>query len=122
MTPHSEPEHAGLRPLGPWGEGCCPECMMIEGLTEDGRIEEHGQGAPGYDGLRARCAGCGSRPRRPAPYFSRKKMFKQAPVKIRCSVCGQTVGMVDDLAVAHRAPKTGVSCDGSWRRIVTTGR
>jgi hypothetical protein len=87
MEPGSEPEHSGVRPLSPHGEGYCRWCHFIVGLTSDQRLVMHGRSSSLYRDEAKACAGSGTRPPKITPYASRKAAFRVKSPEAWCPVC-----------------------------------
>lgn len=88
MTPPPEPEHSGLRPLSPWGEGYCRWCHFVVGLTWEGQLVEHVRGAHGLD-ITNPCKGSFTKPPKVTPYASRKAAFRVKSEPAWCPKCRQ---------------------------------
>lgn len=93
MAAPPDPEHSGLRPLGPYGEGYCRVCHFIIGLTANGLIERHtrgGQFAP------TECKGSFKKAPKLIPTTSKLAAFKTKAGLVLCPVCAQTVPLLAD--------------------------
>lgn len=84
-----DPDHTGLRPLGPHGEGYCRVCCFVIGLTARGLLEEHQRGAVDAYGSPQNCKGSSKPPAKVTPYASRKAAFRYTPNKAWCPECRQ---------------------------------
>lgn len=88
-----EAEHAGLRPLGPHGEGYCPVCRFVVGLDPRGRLERHTRTMGAY--LTAGpCKGGDRAPAKRTPFASRKSAFRVTSNKPKCPQCGAGVNLL----------------------------
>lgn len=92
--PEKEPEHSGLRPLSPWGEGYCRWCKFVVGLDYSGLLVPHVRGAQLQN--QKACDGSGTRPPKVIPYMSRKAAFKTVARKERCHECSREVPVLSD--------------------------
>lgn len=93
MAAPQPPEHSGLRPLGPYGEGYCRVCHFIIGLTANGLIERHtrgGQFAP------TECKGGFKKAPKLIPTTSKLAAFKTKAGLVLCPVCTQMVPLLAD--------------------------
>jgi hypothetical protein len=115
------PDHSGLRPLSPFGEGYCIRCHFIIGLDADGKVEEHKRwvansyGRPDQDG---RCKGSGKKPPALTPHTSYKARFKETPERVECAVCHRSLNLhIDGVLPGHSMSQyTGAPCPGAWHR------
>lgn len=116
MTPS---EHAGLRPLGPYGEGYCTTCHFIEPLDQHGRIEPHPTRKEGAYNIRETglCKGAGHRPPKVTPYFSRKAMFRVKTDLAPCPACRQRVRVKKGLVAEHLLTIAGSRCPGGGQPV-----
>lgn len=90
------PEHAGLRPLGPHGEGYCRVCRFVVGLTADHLLEEHYRGKYANLGDGKACKGSYTRPPKVTPYASKRSQFRASATKVNCPVCRREVVVMAD--------------------------
>lgn len=116
------PEHSGLRPLSPYGEGYCKACQFVIGLDCDGRVAQHWRGAHGLMTSRE-CKGSGWKPPKVTPYSSRKAAFTANAPDVRCPECERVVrstayGGAIVYAQHYPHPASGVKCPFSLRAIV----
>lgn len=120
--PEKEPEHSGLRPLSPYGEGYCRWCHFVVGLDYAGMLAQHFRGAHGLtarQGAEAKpCGGSGTRPPKVTPHASRKAAFRAVARKEQCHVCKrETVLLADGRLSSHsRDPyRLNDTCAGGYR-------
>lgn len=113
-TPPPEPDHSGLRPLSPWGEGYCRYCHFVVGLTYDGQLAGHNRGAQLQSN--SACKGGGTRPPKVTPYASRKAAFTTKSEKVDCHVCGRGVYLLADGRMsAHTSSTSSLArCSGGY--------
>lgn len=73
--------------LGPFGEGYCRHCRFIEGLTEDGLINEHQRGMSQQWETPKSCPGSLTVPPKLTPYSSKKSAFRSWATTGECPEC-----------------------------------
>lgn len=78
------PDHSGVRPLSPYGEGYCRWCFFVVGLGPGSLLDQH------FRGMKE-CPGSGTRPPEVTPYASRKAAFRVKAADAWCPGCGQKV-------------------------------
>lgn len=115
-TPPPEPEHTGLRPLSPWGEGYCRYCHFVVGLTYDGLLVFHSRGAQLHSD--AVCKGGGTKAPKVTPHSSRKAAFTTKSEKVGCHVCGREVHLLVDGRMTVHSPSvsTLTRCPGGYHQ------
>lgn len=113
------PDHSGLRPLGPYGEGYCPKCRFVVGLTDAGRLEKHWRMVfPDREPIsRDACKGSYTRPPKVTPYASRKAAFKVTIPGVYCPVCGRRTRVLRDGRMNGHVinPGSPIDCPASWK-------
>lgn len=123
----AEPEHSGLRPLGPHGEGYCSYCRFIQPLLADGRLERHSGHKTSVYGVvdSTPCKGSYHKPARTTPWYSRLSRFRTEAEKVTCPYCKRDVILLNDgrmnghYVTSH--PSAPV-CKGGYRPYVRPGR
>lgn len=110
------PEHSGLRPLGPHGEGYCRVCRFVVGLTDQLVLEEHWRGKYATMGDGKPCRGSYTRPPKVTPYASRKSAFRANATKVHCPVCRrEVVVMADGRLNGHTVTYSSMThCKAGW--------
>lgn len=110
------PEHSGIRPLGPYGEGYCRVCRFVVGLTADHLLEEHWRGKYANLGDGKACKGSYTRPPKVTPYASRKSAFRATATKVICPVCRrEVVVMADGRLNVHTVSYHRLAyCEAGW--------
>ena len=117
-TPPSDPEHCGLSPLSPYGEGYCRVCQFIVGLDPHGLLVAHTRHISIYHDERNRCDGSDTRPPKKTPYASRRAAFRTSAKKADCRICGQEVSVLADGRMRRHSVtpyRLSAACDGSYQ-------
>ena len=107
------PEHSGLRPLGPYGEGYCRVCHFILALTADGLIERHSRGSQ----ISPReCKGSWRKAPKLTPMTSKLAAFKTKAELVECTKCRRFVPTMSDgrLNGHTTALNTSTFCKGGY--------
>lgn len=114
-----QPSPSSRTILGPYGEGYCPVCRFVVGLTPRGLLEGHYRGTMNeYQTSSARCKGSDRRPAKKIPYASRKSAFRVRVAMDTCTECGLRVEVVDGALAWHTIFRFGgEKCPGSGKRV-----